>query len=197
MKTFKQQCKEYVEFTQTTAQYRDDVKHDYLTHGLSNETIEFYIERIDSPNKMKELGDVLWYIARICDTVDEDINSADVREWNKCTFSVLAGTALANVLSDPKFEDRVLAEEHLLRAVGNFVGLRKKFLRGDYIQDAQDRIEVLLVEMLEATIRIAANYNTKPGMPTVERWLDVLRMNQEKLQSRLERGVIKGEGDER
>lgn len=197
MKTFKQQCKEYVEFTQTTAQYRDDVKYDYLTHGLSNETIEFYIEHIDSPNKMKELGDVLWYIARICDTIDEDVDSTDIRDWNKCTFSTLAGTALANVLSNPSFEDRVLAEEHLLREVGNFVGLRKKFLRGDDIQDAQDRMETLLVGMLEATMRIAANYNTKAGMSTVERWLDVLRMNQEKLQSRLERGVIKGEGDER
>lgn len=197
MKTFKQQCKEYVEFTQTTAQYRDDVKHDYLTHGLSNETIEFYIERIDTPNKLKELGDVLWYIARICDTIDEDVNSADIRDWNKCTFSTLAGTALANMLSNSNSEGRVLAEEHLLRTVGNFVGLRKKFLRGDDIQDAQDRMETLLVGMLEATMRIAANYNTNPGMPTVERWLDVLHMNQEKLQSRLERGVIKGEGDER
>lgn len=192
MKTFKQQCKEYVEFTRTTASYPSGVALEYLVYGLADEAIEFYLEPLHSTNKLKELGDVMWYVARFCD----ELSGMDDPEMAAFTFQAVADKALGEALGNEEQSDVVLCEERMLKAAGQALGAMKRVYRGDYIRGNATMTSVLKNVVVSA-MYFAKYHNKQQGLSTAERWLDVLRMNQEKLQSRLERGVIKGEGDER
>lgn len=82
----------YKDFTRNTARYPKRKELDYLVIGLMNEAGEVggvYKKMIRSrtdlktPNKkgvtvedrlVDELGDVLWYLTRLCDVLDLDIS---------------------------------------------------------------------------------------------------------------------------
>jgi len=82
---------EYQAFTKTTVVYPslDQAKHEkivevmYLTLGLTGETGEiaekvkkwYRDEKLDVPLIEKEIGDVCWYLARICDTLGLSFNN--------------------------------------------------------------------------------------------------------------------------
>lgn len=82
----------YTEFTRDTAQYPKDVEMEYLMIGLANEVGEVlgkYKKHLrgdvmvlqDFRDAMiDELGDVMWYFARICDTLD--VKMYEVMERN-------------------------------------------------------------------------------------------------------------------
>jgi len=74
--------KEYQEFTRTTAIYPKEKALEYLTLGLCSEAGEVcaalkrQIRGDDLDLKQQvldELGDCLWYAARICDELDVDL----------------------------------------------------------------------------------------------------------------------------
>lgn len=76
--------KNYVEWTRSTVAYQPSVEGDYLTAGLVGEVGEFYSALakfhrgdIDHQECMKrarkELGDVMWFIARLSDYYQWDI----------------------------------------------------------------------------------------------------------------------------
>jgi len=82
----------YTEFTRDTAQYPKEVEMEYLMIGLASEVGEVlgkYKKHIrgdtmvlsDFRNALiDELGDVMWYFARICDVLD--VKMYEVMERN-------------------------------------------------------------------------------------------------------------------
>ena len=83
----------YQDFTKTTAIYPPERAMDYLVAGLCSEAGEVagkykkiirdkggIIDVQDSYELISELGDILWYVARIADTVGWDM--ADVIDGN-------------------------------------------------------------------------------------------------------------------
>ena len=65
----------YKEWTRTTAVYPKDIEEQYLVMGLANEVGEFLGkckkelrgDGVTLEDKVGELGDVMWYIARLFD----------------------------------------------------------------------------------------------------------------------------------
>ncbi len=82
----------YTEFTRDTAQYPKEVEMEYLMIGLANEVGEVlgkYKKHIRGDVMVMsdfrdaliaELGDVMWYFARICDVLD--VKMYEVMERN-------------------------------------------------------------------------------------------------------------------
>ena len=82
----------YTKFTRDTAQYPKEVEMEYLMIGLANEVGEVlgkYKKHIrgdtmvmsDFRNSLiDEMGDVMWYFARICDVLD--VKMYEVMERN-------------------------------------------------------------------------------------------------------------------
>jgi NTP pyrophosphatase (non-canonical NTP hydrolase) len=70
--------KAYIAFTRKTAIYPKDREEEYLLMGLANEVGELLGKhkkeiRGDGKNfsgKLDELGDVMWYVYRLCDHYD-------------------------------------------------------------------------------------------------------------------------------
>ena len=68
----------YKEWTRTTAVYPKDIEEQYLVMGLANEVGEFLGkckkelrgDGVTLEDKIGELGDVMWYIARLFDHYD-------------------------------------------------------------------------------------------------------------------------------
>ena len=91
----------YKDFTRNTARYPKRKELDYLVIGLMNEAGEVggvYKKMIRSqtdlttPNKkgvtvedrmIDELGDVLWYLTRLCDVLDLDISDLMAENMQK------------------------------------------------------------------------------------------------------------------
>ena len=74
---------EYQIFTRTTAVYPEFEAQEYLMYGLMSEVGELAAllkreirdeEHIGLDELQKELGDVLWYLARLADTFDLHLN---------------------------------------------------------------------------------------------------------------------------
>ena len=78
----------YKEWTRTTAVYPKDIEEQYLVMGLANEVGEFLGkckkelrgDGVTLEDKVGELGDVMWYIARLFDHYD--LTQADVLHQN-------------------------------------------------------------------------------------------------------------------
>jgi len=95
--------KEYAEFTKTTAQYPNEKALEYLTLGLCGEAGEIanklkkilrgdkdafkYIDEIEA-----ELGDCLWYVARLSWHIGSCLERVATLNANKLSKRVLEGT---------------------------------------------------------------------------------------------------------
>ena len=94
----------YREFTRDTAQYPKDVEMEYLMIGLANEVGEVlgkYKKHLrgdmmaleDFRSKLiDELGDVLWYITRILDTLDVGMYEVMKRNVEKLSKRMIENT---------------------------------------------------------------------------------------------------------
>ena len=87
----------YTQFTRDTKQYPSDVEMEYLMIGLANEVGEVlgkYKKHLRGDMMVlqdfraaliDELGDVMWYFARICDTLDVKMYEVMARNIDKLT----------------------------------------------------------------------------------------------------------------
>jgi NTP pyrophosphatase (non-canonical NTP hydrolase) len=94
----------YTQFTRDTAQYPSDVEMEYLMIGLANEVGEVlgkYKKHLRGDTMVlqdfrdgliDELGDVMWYFARICDTLDIKMYEVMERNVKKLTRRLNEGT---------------------------------------------------------------------------------------------------------
>jgi NTP pyrophosphatase (non-canonical NTP hydrolase) len=82
---------DYQEFTRTTAIYPKDKALDYLILGLASEAGEVAGKRkkhirdggVDVVSIIDEIGDCMWYIARIADELDFSMEEVLQRNWAK------------------------------------------------------------------------------------------------------------------
>lgn len=180
--TFAERCDAYQAFTRTTAQPHCDTLH-YCALGLADEAIEFHTCSGAAAEKLAELGDVMWYLARLLDGLDIALAVPAAR----------ALAATANAAPTP-------GDDALLRAAGCIAGLAKKRLRGDAaLQDAAGFVAALLphVEQLLHAAIAHATRHSDGQQEAGEAWLAQLAANQAKLIDRQRRGVIFGSGDTR
>ena len=81
----------YMDFTRRTAKYPKSREKEYLMIGLMNEAGEvggaFKKEIRDNINNkdliIDEMGDVLWYLTRLCDVYDVKISELMMNNINK------------------------------------------------------------------------------------------------------------------
>ena len=81
----------YIDFTRKTAKYPKRREKEYLMIGLMNEAGEVggafkkeIRDRIDNTDLIvDELGDVLWYLTRLCDVYDVKISELMVNNMDK------------------------------------------------------------------------------------------------------------------
>lgn len=175
--------KEYKERVRETAIYPNQgINHIYPCLGLIGEFGELssnvntgwdyeYVDQFHLAVK-KEIGDCFWYIVKIYDELKEDLN-LDL-ETVKYSFT---------------------ADNHLdigVSYIGYIAEALKKCIRdNDGILDAEKRLIILNntshIQNLLLSFILFMGYNLET----------ILQMNVDKLQSRKERGVLHGSGDNR
>lgn len=162
---------EYTDFTDTTAVYPDPATDlTYPTLGLVDEVAELYTAT--EPNIIKELGDVCYYLARLNRAMN--LNLVSVIDQNN---------KKANLLEQELVELLVVD-------AGYVAGRVKKYIRGDYNRyQLCTAVYPYIVGMISTVDAVAKLRNL-----TAE---DVMQINKDKLTSRKERGVLKGDGDNR
>lgn len=181
---FAEHCNAYQAFTRTTAQTHDESLL-YCTLGLADEAIEFYTCDGEPSERLAELGDVMWYLARLLDELHIPLAEP----------ASIALAAFEAAQDAPAGHDAAL-----LFAAGKIAGLGKKRLRGDAaLQSKTDFVAALLPQaqcLLQAAIGYAWQY-AEGGQSAADKWLAQLAANQAKLSDRKARGVIQGSGDKR
>ena len=168
---------EYQEKAYSTAIYKDKIIYPVL--GLANEFLSEYISKIinHKPEEeiVDELMDAMWYVSAIATDLGFKLEYLFFSEDNINMFT----------------------EEEQFKAfcfsLGTICGKVKKWMR-DY--DKKEMPKDYLKVIKSSLIFIIQYLSTelKKYKYTLE---DALQMNIDKLQSRKERGVIKGDGDNR
>ena len=204
--------KAYAEFTVSTAKYPTDIAQLagnvsagllYTAIGLANEVGEvaelFDREALTDANRSerygkawKELGDVQWYAARICDEMPE-----------LPSFQSYVQRAYKSIIDNPS-ELRLSGydvQSGLCAAAGLVLGVVKKMMRDGSTWNETKRA-AKLDEMrfhLQALVNVSVEFAERTG-PLVGfegGYAKLLDANVRKLGSRLERGTLQGDGDQR
>lgn len=184
---------DYQAFTRTTAVYPEVLAMPYLALGMCDEAGELlekvlaFVEMYESTGKqpgtqwinrlLAEAGDVMWYVARITDSMSMPLSDITKRAQY---------TGMATLLS---------AASHITVKAAAVAGRCKKLLRdGDtWSEDQRVAAERVIVESLFGVVAGVQALAMAFGRSLA----DVLNDNQSKLSDRLTRNVIKGDGDNR
>jgi len=174
---------DYAKAARSTAIYRISEAITYPTLGLVNEIGELTDKiygKVDHYHVSEEIGDILWYIFNLA--LDCEIDTSMLME-NCESFS--------DIKSTDQYCAGFLYGE-LFSNAGKICGIVKKIFRdrnGDISLKQRDGICSLLNTML---IQLAS-------LATIRGWsIDkIAQENIQKLSSRQERGMLKGEGDNR
>lgn len=177
----------YIEKTRETAVYPEEYERDYVIHGLVDELGELQraitmVARSENPlppeysrvhveQICKEMGDGMWYLARLCDHFDFDLSLDD--SITKKSIDLKYGEAKA---------------EQALLAATKINGHQKKSVRDN--SDRRRQIRACAKEVLKC-LQEASHHL---GVFNLE---VVMRKNLEKLFDRKDRNVLHGDGDNR
>lgn len=185
---------DYLEFTAKTAIYPQHVAAEYLTLGLCSEAAEC-VELHLAPSRTSrftddlggEMGDVQWYVARLCYTYN-------------MSFAAVVANAKEAYRPFPNNIDTLLTK--ITVEAGLVAGKVKKQVRdgakwtGEEREDARQYIRGRLVRIVELSMYVTdwlyTNHNSEYNS-----YDKLLKMNRIKLQSRLERDAIGGDGSNR
>lgn len=161
----------YQEQAATTAVYPDQHTYSYPALGACDEVGEFCEKllppRASASDLIDELGDVMWYAAQTATDFGLSLY--------KCYFK----TGSPN--DAPDFA--------MLFAACRLAGRVKKIMRGDDIEGKIEEITLEIGKIVRSVEAIAPHLDT-----TLD---EVCERNLDKLFDRQERGVIKGDGDNR
>lgn len=179
---------QYAHFTATTAIYPTHVENEYLALGLCSEAGELLdlhaTNTLRADNLFKETSDVQWYTARLCKAFGFEFEEI---------AAPLAKIALTAPL--PNLLPRLAA------ASGVIAGIVKKQLRdgdmwnGEQREEKRRQLRVALTEVVLCSVLIVNTASALYGQKTA--YADVLQLNMDKLNSRKERGTLRGDGDNR
>lgn len=149
----------------------------YVALGLVDETLEF-LEKMtngsDDTEKLKELGDVSWYISNCYSELGLPMGKAP-------TYPVVYN-----------YGNECTTLDHILINCGKVAGLAKKAIRDDdglVTEERSQKIKTLLEFIKNDWVEIVVAMGGYPE--------EVLQGNLDKLQSRKDRGVLTGSGDNR
>lgn len=203
----------YAAFTVSTAKYPTDIAQLagnvsaavlYTSIGFANEVGElaelFDAEALREDQRglryaaaWKELGDVQWYIARLC---------AEMPELP--TFESMVQTAMQRLADQEHREVRFSGfdlQSSLCAYSGRVLGVVKKMMRDGAEWTAEKRAEKVaeMREFVQLSINVSVEYaeRTAALVGTESGYANLLRANSDKLQDRKDRGVLKGDGDAR
>lgn len=186
---------DYAAFTATTAIYPDQVAAPYLALGLCSEAAEC-IELMYAQSNVAmlghelggEMGDVMWYSARLAATYD-------------ISFDELVRRAKASHRFKLEVDLHKTLDEITMRS-GLIAGKIKKQLRdgqswtGEQREDARqyitEQLTVILRLAIDVTDWLYAHHNAEYSS-----FDKLLQMNRKKLESRQSRGVLSGDGSNR
>jgi len=184
--------KEYIDWTDTVAQYPITSESFYLVLGMVDEYGELQEKIYSNQSKhnfeeiVKECGDYLWYMARYGSKVLKlNVQDASLRLADQCRNDVKSG--------DMNFQ----ADEGVKGVIyiGQLCGFEKKKIRDWDTWSVQKRIDksMAAIESWENAMKsfLYCLQFFEISMQTV------ISMNKEKLSKRLDEGKIKGDGDNR
>jgi NTP pyrophosphatase (non-canonical NTP hydrolase) len=203
----------YAAFTITTARYPTEISELagsvtaamlYTSVGIANEVGEL-AELFDQEahredlraeryaKAWKELGDVQWYVARLCAECPE-----------VAAFDLFVMRAMQR-LRDGNYRETRLSGYDLQSALcvhaGRVLGVVKKMMRDGRTWTATKRAEkiVELSNALQEIVNVSAEYaeHTGPLVGCEGGYERLLFDNRMKLSGRLERGTLQGDGDVR
>lgn len=184
---------DYESMVRKTSLYPSSHVFIYPALGLANEVGEtldkvFPTDKVEmvTTEVVKELGDVLWYVTATTHDLglklwqliryisgDMNVETFDALEWWLLEGSKKRSPYLSLVVH-----------------AGEIAGIAKKVVRdGNGLDDARAKAEPILAKVLFDLCLICKRI----GVPLA----DVAKTNHDKLNSRLERGKIQGEGDNR
>jgi len=161
----------YQEQAATTAVYPEQHKYSYPALGACNEVGEFCEKllppRASVPELIDELGDIMWYAAKTAHDFELSLY--------QCYFKA------GHPNDAPDFL--------MVFAACRLAGRVKKILRGDAIENKIDEITLEIGRIVRSVEAIAYGMDV-----TLD---EVCERNLDKLFDRQERGVLKGDGDNR
>jgi NTP pyrophosphatase (non-canonical NTP hydrolase) len=185
---------QYIEKTRETAVYPSEKAISYVALGLSDEAGEFHEKAsnyVGSKNSRygqkererlaEELGDVMWYAARIIDEFD-----IDVKRFQEELNQPISGSPLG-----PQIKKIGEYSEQLLLNSFQVNGRVKKIIRGD--DGKKEKVEDI-ARILGDMFNIMKHISHHAGFFSLE---TIMSLNVDKLLDRDERNVLCGDGDNR
>ena len=177
--------KEYEAHAASTACYPKEVAIPYVTMGLTDELAEVY-EKVDCAAEakeiIKEIGDVLWYVAMIRQELD------------------LPELEFPEIILKLNDEDVYrLSPSYLLQQVGIISGHVKKFFRDDdykagFPEERKEACHKALEQILQGLQNLAVYIEGDKGDYSL---ISIAKGNVEKLAKRKAENKIHGDGDNR
>lgn len=177
--------KEYEAHAASTACYAKEVAIPYVIMGLTNELAEVY-EKVDNAAEakeiVKEIGDVLWYVAMIRQELD------------------LPGLEFPEIIKKLTDEDVYhLSPSYLLQQTGIINGHVKKFFRDDdykagFPEKRKEVCHKALEQILQGLQNLVVYIEGDKGDYSL---MSIARGNVEKLAKRKVENKIHGDGDNR
>lgn len=168
---------EYAAWTDTTAKYPVEAEGAYLGLGIGDEfgELTFAVSRAsETAVILKEAGDCCWYLARYCRRV--------------------LRTSFADAIAAGRGEP-LIGWSDVIELVGTIAGVEKKRIR-DGATWEQSKLDEKNSLALDAVIKLLAFVRDIARSEDSD-LLEVLEMNQGKLNTRLKDGKIQGDGDNR
>jgi NTP pyrophosphatase (non-canonical NTP hydrolase) len=186
--------KEYRVFTCSTNIVPPHNRVTYDTAGLVNEIAEFLDvvdgiekESFDRTKLVAELGDIMWYLTQLMYQYGIEIEKV----FGEDLEDIVVKSIVDEKFKVDKTELRRNIRAHtleMIRSIGKAYGYIKKYLRGDTgFKSDQFLNEMCAVIAWYKILLALCGTNIQ----------EVLTNNVEKLSSRHERGVLKGDGDQR
>lgn len=167
---------EYEELALSTKSYDNSIAIPYVSLGLGGETNEF-LEKIDDEAELdltlKEVGDILWYVA----ACRVEMNLTELY------FPIVTETF------DTPFK--------LTTPIGHVLEQTKKYLRDDWKKGQTIELSEDRKEIIHNSLQIVLEELSKFCLAVGTNLTIVAQQNIEKLADRSKRNVIKGSGDER
>jgi NTP pyrophosphatase (non-canonical NTP hydrolase) len=185
---------QYIEKTKETAVYPSEKAISYVALGLSDEAGEFHEKaskyagarnkrygQKERKSLAGELGDVMWYTARIIDELD-----IDTEQFQEELDQDISGSPLG-----PQIKQIGEYSEQLLLSSVRVNGRIKKIIRGD--DGKEEKIEDI-AQNLKTIFSTMKHISHHAGFFSLE---TVMSLNVNKLLDRSERNVLRGDGDNR
>lgn len=169
----------YQNDARTTAVYPVEAKIAYPTLGLIGELGEYLDKsndpRVSNEDCLKELGDVLWYCANLC-----------------CDLELFLTDLWTDVDTHDGFElipQEYLYIDDLAVLMGKAAEAAKKILRDGLTPERKDILKVAVATVMEYIAYEADDLDSS--------LTQVAEMNIAKLFDRMDRGTLRGDGDNR